>query len=381
MITDNSSVKVTFIIPCLNEEKSICHVIDEINTEFGKLQVSYEIIVVDNGSTDNSRLLASQHGARVVEEETKGYGSALQAGFKEAKGQFIVMGDADGSYHFKDSIRMIELLDQGYDFVIGNRFAGDIQKGAMPKLHKFIGNPLLSFIARFLFKIPVHDFHCGLRAFSTNKINNIEFRCSGMEFASELVIEARRNNLRISEVPITLYQDLRNGPSHLRTFPDGWRHLKYLLTQSPKWLFLAPGIIFLFISIILMLLFKSSPLENIGINFGFGTAILSVTLAFISLIYFWVFHLARVILHEVPKDFERQKSINSKHVFILSSVSVFTGLVSMTYLFLLWRNNQFQDLKAEQVIALSLIGLFFICSGIISIGFNFLKEILYYAKR
>jgi glycosyltransferase involved in cell wall biosynthesis len=375
MVSDNSSVKVTFLIPCLNEEKTICHVIDEINTEFGKLQITYEIIVVDNGSTDNSRLLASQYGARVVEEETKGYGSALQTGFKEAKGHIIVMGDADGSYHFKDSIRMIELLDQGYDFVIGNRFAGDIQKGAMPKLHKFIGNPLLSFIARFLFKIPVHDFHCGLRAFSTNKINNIEFRCSGMEFASELVIEARRNNLRISEVPITLYKDLRNGPSHLRTFPDGWRHLKYLLTQSPKWLFLAPGLIFMFISVALMLLFISSPSGIVGINFGFGTVILSVTLAFISLIYFWVFHLAQVIIREVTKDFKRQRSINSKYVFILSSVSVFTGSVSMLYLFMIWRDYNFQDLKTDQVITLSLIGLFFICSGIISIGFNFLKEI------
>jgi glycosyltransferase involved in cell wall biosynthesis len=380
MPINETILDVSFVIPCLNEEKSIRQVIEEINNAYRLLPINYEIIVADNGSTDNSQLFASEFGARVIEVEEKGYGSALQSGFREAKGKFIVMGDADGSYHFEDSIKMLELLGQGYDFVLGNRFSGKIEKGAMPKLHKYIGNPLLSFLARFLFKIPVQDFHCGLRAFSRDKINSIKFYCTGMEFASELVIEARKNNLRISEVPITLYKDLRNAPSHLRSFPDGWRHLKYLLTQSPNWLFLAPGILILVFSIILLLLFLYNPLRNSMINFSYGTLIFSVTLGFVSLVYFWVFHIATILLREGPKDLQKRNPVHSKLTFIFSLTSVFVGLLSMTYLFILWGFNNFQNLKSDQVITFSLIGLFFISSGIISIGFNFLKEVVNYSK-
>ncbi len=201
-----------------------------------------EVVVADNGSTDGSREIAAQHGARVVEVSQKGYGSALMGGIAAARGTYVIMGDADDSYDFSHLPRFLEKLRQGCDLVMGNRFQGKIFPGAMPPLHRYLGNPVLSGIGRLFFRSPCRDFHCGLRGFNKEAIVRLDLRTTGMEFASEMVVKATIYGLRIAEAPTTLSPDGRSHPPHLRSWRDGWRHLRFLLLYSPRWLFLYPGL-------------------------------------------------------------------------------------------------------------------------------------------
>jgi glycosyltransferase involved in cell wall biosynthesis len=367
---------ISFVVPCLNEEQSIGTVIKEIKRSFDAKTYSYEIIVADNGSIDRSRDIASDNGARIVLVDKKGYGSALREGFREARGKYIVMGDADGSYHFEDAIGMVALLNQDFDFVVGNRFAGKIEKGAMPILHKFIGNPLLSRLGKFLFKVNISDFHCGLRAFRTEKINQLKFRSTGMEFASEIIVEAKRNSLRITELPITLHKDLRNGPSHLNSFPDGWRHLKYLLALSPKYLFLIPGFFFLFSSTFFLILNLLQTISFNQINFSFGSGILFLCFALVSLTLFWSFYIVSLVLDENESNIKKFKYLNPEIIFVLSFFFIILGIAIISVLLVMWRSASFKDLNQNQVISYMLTSLFLISTGIISLSFNFLREIV-----
>lgn len=369
-------IDISFVVPCLNEELSLGTVIKEIKESFADKNYSYEIIVADNGSVDRSRDIASESGARVVLVEKKGYGWALREGFREARGKYIVMGDADGSYHFEDAIGMVELLNQDFDFVVGNRFTGTIEKGAMPILHKYVGNPILSRLGKFLFKIGISDFHCGLRAFKTEKINQIRFRSTGMEFASEIIVEAKKSNLRITELPITLHKDLRNGPSHLNSFPDGWRHLKYLLALSPNYLFLVPGVFFLFSSFFFFFLNLWQSISFNHIDFSFGSGILFLCFALVSLTSFWLFFIVKTILNEHDNQLRKMKYMNPEIIFILSFASIALGMAITFALFVMWKSTSFSDLNQNQVISYMLTSLFLICTGVISLSFNFLREII-----
>ena len=223
-------IELTILIPCLNEEDTIEKCINMAFSFLENNNIIGEVLVIDYNSIDNSYNLACRSGARVIIEETKGYGSALIRGINESKGKYILMGDADCSYDFTAAYPFLEKLREGFDFVIGNRFKGGIKNGAMPFLHKYVGNPILSSIGRVLFKIEVGDFHCGLRAFNTKKIKKLNLSCIGMDFASEMIIEAKINNFKIAEVPIILYKDERiNCVSHLDTFKDGILHLKTMI--------------------------------------------------------------------------------------------------------------------------------------------------------
>ena len=202
-----------------------------------------EVIVADNGSTDDSTAIAALAGAHVVHVASKGYGSALIGGITAARGRYVIMGDADDSYDFADLAPFLEKLREGYDLVMGNRFKGGIKPGAMPLLHRYLGNPVLTAIGRLFFHSPCHDFHCGLRGFNRAAIVKLDLRTTGMEFASEMVVKATLNRLRIAEVPTTLAPDGRERPPHLRSWRDGWRRLRFLLMYSPRWLFLYPGLL------------------------------------------------------------------------------------------------------------------------------------------
>jgi len=252
-------VEVSVVIPCLNEAKSLAFCIDKAVTAFRASGLSGEVIVADNGSTDGSIQIAEVHGARVVSVEERGYGSALRAGIAAARGPFIIMGDADDSYDFSEVPKFAEMLRQGYDVVMGNRFRGEIKPKAMPWHHKYIGNPGLTALLNLFFRAGIGDSHCGMRGFTRAVYERMDLRSTGMEFASEFVIKAAQLGARITEIPITLWPDKRGRPPHLRSFRDGWRHLRFMLLYAPNWLFLLPGGVLLAAGLLLVFWLLPGP--------------------------------------------------------------------------------------------------------------------------
>ena len=237
------ALELTILMPCLNEAETIEVCVRKAMGFLARSGVAGEVLIADNGSTDGSQALAKAGGARVVAVPEKGYGAALIGGIAAAHGKYVIMGDADDSYDFETLDGMVEHLRGGADLVMGNRFQGGISPGAMPFLHRYLGNPVLSFIGRLFFQIPVGDFHCGLRGFSRQSMLGLRLQSQGMEFASEMVVKAALNGLRIEETPTTLKPDGRSRPPHLKTWRDGWRHLRFLLLHSPRWLFIYPGVL------------------------------------------------------------------------------------------------------------------------------------------
>ena len=240
--SDSEQVELTVVFPCLNEERTLAACIERAQRTLAEHGISAEIVVADNGSTDSSAAIATGLGARVVPVEERGYGSALRGGIEAARGRYVLMADPDGSYDLRHVPRFLEQLRSGADLVMGNRFAGGVKDGAMRPLHRYLGNPVLSGFGRLFFKSDCGDFHCGMRAFSKAAYDRMSLRTTGMEFASEMVVKASVFGLRVAEVPTTLSPDGRDRPPHLRSWRDGWRHLRFLLMYSPRWLFLYPGI-------------------------------------------------------------------------------------------------------------------------------------------
>jgi len=227
---------VSIILPCLNEAETVGACVAQAVQTLQRLGIRGEVVVIDNGSTDGSPQIAAQSGARVVHEAQRGYGSALMRGVEEARAPFIIMADADESYDLTDLERFVTGLRGGADLVMGTRLRGTIEPGAMPWLHRWIGNPLLSGLLKFLFRPGISDAHCGMRAFTKDAYRRMQLQTTGMEFASEMVIKAALGNMRITEIPITLHPDGRNRPPHLRSFRDGWRHLRFMMLFSPTYL-------------------------------------------------------------------------------------------------------------------------------------------------
>jgi hypothetical protein len=262
-VPSQEGIIVSVVIPCLNEANSLAFCIDKALAAFRQIQTNGEVVVADNGSTDASIDIAQQHGARVVHVAAKGYGNALRAGIEAANGDFIVMGDADDSYDFSELPKFVAKWREGYDFVMGNRFAGGIQPGAMPPSHKLFGNPALTAILNLFFRAQIGDAYCGMRGFTKQIYGIIEPRTTGMEFALELVIKAAQMRTRLTEVPITLWPDKRGRPPHLRTLHDGWRSLRFMLLLAPNWLFLLPGGLLAVIGLSLVFWLLPGP-RNLG---------------------------------------------------------------------------------------------------------------------
>ena len=229
-------------MPCLNEAETLATCIDKARQSMRDAQIEGEVVVADNGSTDGSQAIALTHGARMVAVPSRGYGAAVLGGFRSARGRYLLMADADDSYNFLHVSRFIEPLRAGADIVMGNRFRGGIEPGAMPLLHRYLGNPVLSFLGRLVFGAQCRDFHCGMRALTRQAFERLNLRTTGMEFASEMIVKATLLGMKVAEVPTTLSRDGRSRPPHLRTWHDGWRHLRFLMLYSPRWLFLYPGL-------------------------------------------------------------------------------------------------------------------------------------------
>lgn len=233
--------ELTILMPCLNEAETLARCITKARAFLIRSGIVGEVLIADNGSTDGSQQIAAVQGARVVAVKKKGYGSALLGGIHAARGRYVIMGDSDDSYDFSRLDGFVEKLRDGCQLVMGNRFLGGIEPGAMPALHRYLGNPVLSTIGRLFFRSPCGDFHCGLRGFDRDAVLALDLQSPGMEFASEMVVKATIRELRIAEVPTTLSPDGRSRPPHLKSWRDGWRHLRFLLLFSPRWLFLFPG--------------------------------------------------------------------------------------------------------------------------------------------
>lgn len=253
MSAASNAIDVSIVMPCLNEEETLAHCVANARAALAQMQASMglngEVVIADNGSTDRSREIAAELGARVVPVAQRGYGYALIEGFRAARGRYLVMGDADGSYDFRESVPMVQALRSGDDLCMGSRFKGRIMPGAMPFKNRYVGNPALSGILNLLFGSRLGDAHCGLRAITSEAFHRLQLSAEGMEFASEMVIKATLLDLKRSEVPITLHPDRRNRAPHLRPWRDGWRHLRYMLMLAPGWLFLVPAAILATVSL------------------------------------------------------------------------------------------------------------------------------------
>jgi glycosyltransferase involved in cell wall biosynthesis len=324
------SLELTVLMPCLNEERTVAKCVDAAMRFLREAGLQGEVVVADNGSTDNSRALAHAAGARVVEVPDRGYGAALLGGIRAARGRFVIMGDADDSYDFSALHAFVAALRGGADLVMGNRFRGGIAGGAMPFLHRYLGNPVLSFIGRLFFRTPIGDFHCGLRGFSRESIERLGLVAPGMEFASEMVAKAALAGLRIEEVPTTLRPDGRGRPSHLRTWRDGWRHLRFLLLFCPRWLFLYPGMALLSVGALGLLLgLPGMPMTawpHLGVHsllYMGAATILGMQLLVFALLTKWLAVLAGMVVE--PRWMSSLSSLFSVEVGLLLGFGVFIG--------------------------------------------------------
>ena len=284
-------LELTILMPCLNEAETIGTCVRKAMDYLARSGVEGEVLVADNGSTDGSQAIAEALGARVVAVAERGYGAALIAGIAAARGRFVIMGDSDDSYDFTALDPFVAKLREGHELVMGNRFRGGIKPGAMPPLHRYLGNPVLSTIGRVFFGSPVGDFHCGLRGFDRDAMRRLDLRAPGMEFASEMVVKATVQGLRIAEVPTTLSPDGRSRPPHLRSWRDGWRHLRFLLVFCPRWLFLYPGAGLFLAGLIAMALLLPGPLRIGGLTFDVHTMLYAsgaMVMGF-QAVQFWAF--------------------------------------------------------------------------------------------
>lgn len=355
-----SPLELTILMPCLNEAETLAVCIDKAGSFLQRSGVIGEVLIADNGSTDGSQEIAIEHGARVVDVVEKGYGSALIGGITAAAGRYIIMGDADDSYDFANLDQFIELLRAGDELVMGNRLRGGIEPGAMPPLHKYLGNPVLSWIGRALFRSPITDFHCGLRGFNRQSMLDLHLQTSGMEFASEMVVKATLDGLRVSEVPTTLKKDGRSRPPHLRSWRDGWRHLRFLLIFSPRWLFLIPGAVLFFMGLIGTVYLAFGPIVIGGIGFDISSQIYlsaltavgyqSVIFAILTKIY------AQHEGFRIPRsrNFERLEKRISLESGALVGLGLFTlGLTIGIVQFVSWSNAGFGALDAATTVRIA----------------------------
>jgi hypothetical protein len=275
-------VELTILMPCLNEARTVASCVETAIAYLERSGVSGEVVVADNGSTDGSQELARAAGARVIDVPERGYGAALQAGLEGSRGDFVVMADADMSYDFSKLDGFVEKLRSGYDLVLGNRFRGGIEKGAMPWHHRYLGNPVLSFVGRQLFRAPVRDFHCGLRGVKRTSALSLALTTSGMEYASEMIVKAVLAGQRLTEVPTSLRPDGRDRTPHLRSFRDGWRHLRFLFLLSPNWLYIYPGLLAALGGIVLTALLVAGPVTVGSVTFDTGTMVYTAAAAIVG---------------------------------------------------------------------------------------------------
>jgi hypothetical protein len=347
-------------MPCLNEAETLAACIRKARAAIASMGLPGEVLIADNGSSDGSQAIAIAEGARLLPVPLRGYGAALIAGIQVAEGEFILMADADDSYEFPHLPRFIAALQEGHDLVMGNRFLGGVLPGAMPPLHRYLGNPVLSFIGRLFFNVPIGDFHCGIRAFRTSAIRSLNLRSTGMEFASEMVVKAALANLSITEVPTILKPDGRSRRPHLRTWHDGWRHLRFLCLFSPRWLFFYPGVTMTLLGLLLSawLLPGTRQVGRVSFDVDSLTYAMGLLLIGVNITVFAVsaklFGTRQGFLPPNPR-FERILDGVSLELGLLGGVLLLAvGLGLFAYAVLQWHAVGFGELTAQRMLRLTL---------------------------
>ena len=349
-------LEVSILMPCLNEAESVEICIRKARSWIERSGVRGEVVIADNGSTDGSPALAEAAGARVVTVAEKGYGRALRGGIANCRGRYVIMGDADDSYDFSELDGFLSELRAGNELVMGNRFGGGIEAGAMPKLHRYLGNPVLSFIGRLFFHTPIGDFHCGLRGFQRAAIERVGLSTAGMEFASEMVVRSSLAGLRVSEVPIVLHPDKRSRKPHLRTWHDGWRHLRYLLLLCPTWLFLVPGVSAWLVGMTATIALTIGPVTIGSAVFDAGSLVYMTCLTLIghlSILFWWV---ARAFAEEAGLLPANTRTARFRRAFRLERGLVWgtgifvSGVLAAFISFVRWRSQGFGQLDYGQQI-------------------------------
>ena len=344
------TVELTVLMPCLNEAETLHSCITKAQGYLARSGVSGEVVISDNGSTDGSQEIARHCGARVIPAAERGYGAALLTGIGAARGQFVIMGDADDSYDFSNLDGFLAKLRDGHDLVMGNRFKGGIAPGAMPLLHRYLGNPVLSGIGRLFFSSSVGDFHCGLRGFRKASIEGLGLRTTGMEFASEMVVKAVLSGLRITEVPTTLAKDGRSRPPHLRSWRDGWRHLRFLLMFAPRWLFLYPGLLLLVLGALVVALVLPGPLRLGSVVFDVHTLLLG-TAAILTgstiLMFFLLakqFAISAGLLPETANFRAYRRATTLERAVVVGALLVLGGAAGIAWAIWIWKTTAFGTL-------------------------------------
>ena len=340
-------LELSIVMPCLNEAETLSTCIDKAQKFLSEYNINGEVVIGDNGSTDGSQQIAMNHGARVVNIESKGYGNALMGAIESSIGEFIIMGDSDDSYDFSELMPFVLKLRDGYDLVMGNRFKGGIKKGAMPFLHYYVGNPVLSFVGRLFFSNKIGDFHCGLRGLKKEAYYKMNLHTTGMEFATEMVVKSTFTGLKITEVPTILYPDGRTRPPHLRTWRDGWRHLRFMLIYSPRWLFLFPGIFMMTIGAIGGGILFNGPITLSDITFDIDTlAYMSILflIGFQCTLFYFLAKAFAINSELLPFDASKNESfkyINLESGLFAACLFILMGLIG-TYIGIHhWDNNGF----------------------------------------
>ncbi len=357
-MADAGVVELTILMPCLNEGETLASCVRKARDFLLRADISGEVLIADNGSTDGSQAIAAAHGARIIDVPARGYGAALLGGIQAARGRYVIMGDSDDSYDFGSLDRFVDRLRQGYELVMGNRFKGDIRPGAMPPLHRYLGNPVLSFIGRLFFHSPCGDFHCGLRGFSRDAMLRLDLQASGMEFASEMVVKATVAKLRIAEVPIVLWPDGRSRMPHLRSWRDGWRHLRFLLLFSPRWLFLYPGAFLFGLGIVLMAWLIPGQRVVLGTMLDIHTllyASLAVVVGYQSMIFWVCAKVYGVYERIVPPDpwfSDWLRSVTLERALIAAAALFAVGLGLGVYALAGWSSADFGVLAPQRTMRL-----------------------------
>jgi glycosyltransferase involved in cell wall biosynthesis len=376
-------IELTILMPCLNEAETIAVCVEKAAAFLKKAGISGEVLIADNGSTDGSQGIATGLGARVVPVPEKGYGAALIGGINAARGRYIIMGDADDSYDFSSLSAFVERLRGGADLVMGNRFKGGIEDGAMPPLHRYLGNPVLSFVGRLFFHIPVGDFHCGLRGFNAESIRALGLRTTGMEFASEMVVRAALAKLRIEEVPTTLKPDGRSRAPHLRTWRDGWRHLKFLLVYNPRWLFFIPGTVLCAMGVALAALLMLGPFQlNTTMELDLNTFVAAcfMVMAGTQLLSFgalsrYYAHVTGILPRTDGSDW-LSKSLSTDRLALNAGVCFFAGIGFFAYAVIRWSALDFGPLDNSELPRIIVLGLTLVVIGLQAFFSAFLLGVL-----